>query len=114
MENRDWLVFTEICDYEGERWNFFFPKTENNIECFAQLESLFQDVDENGDLASFSEVMGISVNAIKQLPEQTGYLGEFNIVDSELDGSKIKKIKAKDFEDDENPFYKGGIELFVK
>lgn len=114
-QNKDWLVFTEINDWEGESWNFYFPKTENNIKAFDTLKTLMAKVDEYGETVEFGELSDTSEKSLNSLRSGTGYMSEHNVYDKELDLEKVSNLSEADWDENgNNPFYKGGISDFIK
>lgn len=119
---RKFFTVTEDNDWEGEKWNFCFPK-EGNEEAMRLLEKYMigelleelPDDDDDDDYAeeecSLSFGPNLNESEVNTLVKNggSGYMDYWNKVDAVLDIDKLKKAFAKT-----GSFYKGGIKKMVK
>ncbi len=102
---RKFFTFREYNDWEGETWNFCFPK-EGNEEAISLLEK-FIEMDGTYGAYSFGPEIKESELDVLVKRGESGYLHFWNKIDAVMDIDKIKKAIGE--VDDEDPFYKGGI-----
>jgi hypothetical protein len=103
---RQFIKLTEHNDWEGESWNFYFPKA-NNEEA---LDFILSKIVNNEEYEIAEETIAESEVDILVKHTDSGYMDYENKVNGILD---INKLKSCDWEND-NPLYKGNLYQFLK
>jgi vacuolar-type H+-ATPase subunit C/Vma6 len=93
-QNDKYIRFTEENENEGEKWNFYYPRTINNLKFFKELKDIleilkspFYEVDI--DTIHYKDILEIVVSKYNM----DGYFPLHNIVNYQPDYENIEYLK---------------------
>lgn len=96
---KHWYVVTEHNEQEGESWNYYVLKSDENMKLIAAIEELVQAhvdaCDAHGEDPMYEHVhLIMSRQTLRKLPNNTSYMGEHNEF-VKLDEKKVLAMLKK-------------------